>query len=587
MIALAVTAAYFSFIAPLPTLADDAQGRGTFRFSVKNDPGSLDPGTTSAMIDFRLIKCLYQTLMVNTYGGGGLEPGAAVDFPEVSEDGLVYTFVLRDDAKWSDGRPVTAGDFVYGWRRAMLSDTASDYASLFFVIQGGKDFFDFRAGLLDDEMPPEVQAVLKEVYGESDPERISDDRKWEITAEHFQDTVGVKAIGDLTLQVTLAQPTAYFIELCAFPTFSPLPEHVLENFTKIRRGGIVRAEDVYFRNTEHLVTNGPYVLSEWREKVRVVLDQNPHYWDKDRMGNLRIVEETIQDESLQLLRYREGELDWMTDAGKLKQKLVELDYEFAHSQPNAGTYFYQFNCRPELSGGRPNPMADVRVRRALSMCIHREEIVRNVTRMNEPVARSLVPEGQVLGYVSPLDAAPEFDPEAAKALLAEAGYPGGEGVPPIELLINSDGTHTNIALAIKKIWEEQLGLTVNLEAVEFKVFLDRRKQGNFMVSRAGWFGDYVDPTTWLDMYRTDDSNNDGKYSNSAYDALLTQAAAELDPEARFELLRQAEALLLQEAPICPIFTYTTVTVFDPDVIDLRPNAWNNLRLERIPIRRSH
>jgi oligopeptide transport system substrate-binding protein len=585
MIGLAVLTAYFSFIDELPALPEEPENRGTFRFAVVNDPGSLDPGTTSALVDFRLIKCLYQTLMVNQWGGEGLEPGAALDFPDVSEDGLVYTFTLREEAKWSDGTPVTAADFVYGWRRALLPDNASDYAALFFVIEGAQDFFDFRAGLLEDELPAEVLDVLKAEYPNDDPDKLTGERKWEITADRFEQTVGIKALDDLTLQVTLAQPTAYFIELCAFPTFSPLPRHVLEDesLTWVRGGGMMRTRDFYFRNPDKLVTNGPYVLTEWREKVRIVMDQNPHYWAKDQMGNRRIIEETIQDVSLQLLRYQEGELDWIPDAGRIKQKLVELDYEFAHSQPNAGTYYYQFNCRPELPNGAPNPMSDVRVRRAMSMCINRQEIVESVTRMNEPIARSLVPEGQIPGYISPVESSTEYDPEAAKALLAEAGYPGGVGMPPIELLINSDGTHTNIALAIKRVWEEQLGLTVSLVATEFKVYLDRRKQGNFMVSRAGWFGDYIDPTTWLDMYRESDSNNDAKYINPAYDALLEQAARELDPEARFELLNQAEAMLLADAPICPIYYYTTIMVFDPEKVDLRPNAWNNLRLELIPI----
>lgn len=587
MIALAVTTAYFSFIDELPALADEPQNRGTFRFAVNNDPGSLDPGITSAMTDFRLIRCLYQTLLVNQWGGEGLEPGAAADFPEVSEDGLTYTFTLREGAKWSDGTPVTAGDFVYSWRRTLLPDTGGKYTTLFFVVAGAKDFFNFRAGLMEDTPPAGVASILQDEYGITDPTTLTDEQKWELTLRRFEETVGIKALDDLTLQVTLAQPTAFFAELCAFPTFSPLPEHVLsdESLTWMRDGGSMRTRDVYFRDADRLVTNGPYVLTEWREKVRIVLDQNEHYWAKDTMGNLRIIEETIQDVSLQLLRYREGELDWIPDAMGIKQKLVELDYEYAYAQPNAGTYYYEFNCRPELANGEPNPMADARVRRALAMCINREEIVKNVTRMNEPVARSFVPAGQVPGYDAPTDAATNYDPQAAQALLAEAGFPNGEGMPAVELLINSDGTHTNIALAIKKIWEEQLGLTVTLTAIEFKVYLDRRSQGNFMVCRAGWFGDYIDPTTWLDMYRRDDSNNDAKYDNPAYDALLEQAASELDPTARFDLLRQAEAMLLQDAPICPIYNYTTIMVFDPNAIDLRPNAWNNLRLELIPIER--
>ena len=596
IIAVATLALAFTSFDPGPgELPDDREDRGTFTFSITNDPGNLDPGRTSASIDFRIVKCLYEPLLVVKWGGDGLEPGTAESLPEVSEDGLTYTFTIREDAKWSDGHAVDAEDFVYGWRRALLTETGSDYSSLFNVIDGVIEFNHWRQALLDfSTLETAIEddaerAAFLERYPDlqSQSERLTSKKKWELTRKEFDKRVGIQAIGKRKLQVRLSAPTAYFVDLCAFPTFSPLPEHVMDSLEQVDGAGVFLPFDYFGGDNEQpLVTNGAYALSSWKRKVRMVLDQNPHYWNKDAMGNIRIVQETIPDPSLQLIRYERGLIDWIPDAGEIKRKLVEIDYDDAHIVANAGTYFYQFNCRPKLPNGVDNPMADARVRRAMGMCIDRKTIVENVTQMKEPVAKLIVPDADIPGYTGPIASGLSYDREAAKALLAEAGYPGGKGFPPIQILVNHDGAgHASIALAIKKNWEDELGLKVVLEQIEFKVLLERSKKGNFFVRRAGWFGDYIDPTTWLDMFRTTDSNNDGKYANDEYDKLLADAAVELNKEKRFELLAQAEAVLMQEAPIVPIYYYATVMVYDKNKIDLRPNAWNNLRLELIPIKR--
>ena len=589
--------AYSSFDDGLPPLPDDPQGRGTFTFAVPNDPGSLDPGTTSASSDFRVVKLLYEPLLVVKWGGGGLDPGTADTLPEISEDGLTYTFTIREDAKWSDGHAVSANDFVYGWRRAMLPDSASDYASLFFLIDGAEDFFLWRQGLLkidslsdaiqDEEKRDAFLARFPKLAEQSTT--LSPEEKWELTLKQFDSTVGIKALDDRTLQVRLKAPTAYFMDLAAFPTFSPMPEHILEGLAEFTPDGTWRVKDNYFNNenAQPLITNGPYYLRDWEQKVRLIFDQNPHYWNRDAMGNIRIVEETVQDTSLQILQYEDGKLDWIPDVGAISKKLSKAGYEDLVKVPVSGTYYYQFNCRPQLPTGVENPMTDPRVRQAMGMCIDRKQIVEFVTEMNEPTAKLVVPVGSVAGYEGPLDKGLDFDINAAKALLAEAGYPGGKGFPAIKILVNNDGGsgHADIALPIKKNWEDHLGLEVDIEQVEFKVLLDRSNRGNFFVRRAGWFGDYADPTTWLDMFREKDSNNESAYYNPEYDALLEKASLELDREKRFEILAEAEGMLMQDAPIVPLYYYINVMVFDEEKIDLRPNAWNNLRLELIPIKR--
>ncbi|MEM6259944.1 MAG: peptide ABC transporter substrate-binding protein [Planctomycetota bacterium] len=631
LIAVVTLLAAFTSFDPGPSaLPEDADNRGTLRFAIPNDPGNMDPGRTSASTDFRVVKCIYEPLLVIKPGGIEIEPGTAGSMPEVSEDGLTYTFKIREEAKWSDGVPVTAGDFVFGWRRAMLKETAGKYETLFNIIKGVPEFKEWRTGLVEfsgqyaeydpdadepasseeDEYKPNLSEhelfstypQLRAIH-EDDSLRDSErkqaiyDELWQITLDEFDKNVGIKAPDQRTFVVTLKAPTAYFDALCAFPTFSPMPKHHLEPMAKIDEAGWY-IEFNYFGDPDLLVTNGAYVLSEWRHKVRMVFDQNPHYWNKDAMGNIRIVQETIPDTNLQFLRYEEGLLDWIPDAGtELKQKLMEQkrlaekngsdEWDHVHNIPNAGTYYYEFNCRPELPNGIPNPMADPRVRRAMGMCIDREKIVRSVTEMNEPIALLMVPDTQIAGYTGPIEAGLPFNPDAAKKLLAEAGYPDGEGFPPIKFTVNNDSGpgHSNIALPVIKSWEDNLGIKVDLEQIEFKVLLERATNGNYHARRAGWFGDYADPTTWLDMYRTGDSNNDAAYGSLEYDQLLKDAALELDKKKRFEMLAKAEAILLQDAPIVPIFFYTTVTIYDKEKVDIGQNAWNNLRLELVEVKR--
>lgn len=608
MVFLAVATAFVSFQNDLPPLPDDEENRGTFIFSDSTPPQNLDPNRTSSMIDFRLVKCLYSTLLVYEFGGEGLEPGAATNIPEPTNDGKTYTFYLREDAKWSDGEPVTAHDFVYGWRRAMLPDTGSDYHSLFNLVEGGKDFYYFRQGLLNfesltgDDAPlkaEELAAFLErfpelERQGGRDADGnpvLSTEEKWALTERMFDDIVGVKALDDYTLEITLEVPTAFFIELCAFPTFSPVPEHVVEQYTQLEEDQYLRTDADYWTDPDKLVTNGPYTLTDYNTKRQIVLDQNPHYWAKDEMGNLRIIERIISDETLALLQFKDGQLHWVASIGQsdLRAKLRDSGYEHAHTVPSAGVYYYQFNCR-ETYSGQPNPFSDRRVRQAFSMCIPRQLIVDNVSRNKEPVALTFVPENQIPGYRSPVEAGLPYDPERARELLAEAGYPGGEGLPPIALLANSDGTggglNIDIAEVLQKVWVEELGApAVNIQQPTFQIYIEESKKGNFLARRAGWFGDYRDPTTWLDMLRTGDANNDAAYSSAEFDGLLEAAAVETDAQARLDLLTQAEALLLQDAPITPLYYYASMLIYDKDNVDIGANPWNNLRLDLIRVER--
>jgi hypothetical protein len=348
-----------------------------------------------------------------------------------------------------------------------------------------------------------------------------------------------------------------------------------------------------------LVGNGPFTIASWRFKRDMLLERSPHYWDPARIPSRRILVLAVDDAGAQILAFRSGAADWVSDVAApyrsdmLADKLrfydehkaeveslraqglnpIEVDRRLppdprkrVQVYPSMGTYFYDFNCSPKLPDGRDNPFADARVRRAFSMAVDRERIASQVRRLGERPAATLIPPGSLSGYEPP--AGLRYDPAAARTLLAEAGHPGGAGLPTVEILYNTEGGHEFIAQAVKKDWEGNLGVSVSLAQRETKVFRADLKSGNYMVARAGWFGDYDDPTTFLDIHRTGDGNNDRKYASPEFDALMDRAEDEPDPAARLALLQDAERLLVErDLPVLPMFHYVQMYLFDPDRLE--------------------
>ena len=535
---------------------------------------TLDPQGTSWLIDFRIIECLFEPLLKVHPEDMALHPATAASW-ETSDDGLVYTFLLRPDARWSNGDPVRASDFVYAWRRAILPDSAADYSGLFFCIKGAKDFFDFRV----EQLKHYAMIADRGAGGSVEAAQST----WQLAQEEFARGVGIEAVDERTLRVTLAQPTAYFPELCAFATLMPVHEASASEAVSLDpKTGALISESGYFSNPERLVGNGAYVLRQWLFKEKIVLDPNPHYWGRGSVRNGGIVQHVVESETAALLRYEGGDVDWLPDvptASDMAADLVGSGRGDVHAGPAAGTYFYMFNCAPTV-GGRPNPLADARLRRALSMAVDRRMLVERVTRMHQPVARAFVPPGAIPGYEPPVEAGATFDPDAARALLIEAGLADGRDLTGLSILYNTEGAHERAAQAIKRMWEDHLGIVVTLEGVEKSRFRQRRRSGDFTIARGGWFGDYRDPTTFLDMFRVDDGNNDAKYDNAGYDALLGRAAVEVDRAKRLLMLRDAETVILREQPIMPIYQYTNLDLFDPArVSGLVQNEWNIRRFE--------
>ncbi len=568
-VVLAAVAGFESPPPPRKTLNAQDAARATLRYAITADCITLNPQGTSALTDFRVINCIFEGLLSTDARDLSLRPGVAVGLPDISDDGRVYTFTLREDARWSNGDAVTAHDFAFAWRRAITYDFASVYSELFWVVQGAEDLWAWRKQQLDDFKTSGQTAQ----------------QAWDAFLEHAEKTVGIEAVDDHTFRVTLVAPTAYFTELTTFGTL--FPNHrasVKPRISLDKNTGRALFDSAYFTDAEQLVSNGAFALWQWNLRRRMVLDANPHYWNASSVRPGRIVQTVIEDnDELMLTRCLDGDFDWLPDVGKaLAVRLKEAGTPGLRTVPRAGLQYYAFNVRDEVDG-EPNPLADVRVRRALAMSIDKEALVDKVTRLGEPVAHSFVPVGAVRGYAPPVEEDLGYDPAAARALLAEAGYPGGKNFPTLRLLFNTNTSHARVAVRIANQWKQTLGVEVATENYEWRSYLDRRRKGQFHVVRSGWFGDYQDPTTWLNLLAGNNPSNAPGYQSAEYDALLALASAETGLKKRLGILRDAEALMLRGQPIVPLFQAVTVEMLGPGVRGLNNNAWNNLNLELVEI----
>lgn len=580
-------------------LSDRPLPKADFTFINGTGVTTLDPQRASWMPDLRICRTLFEPLVHNDVFSWGYDiiPGAAERW-EVSDDGLTYTFHLRANGKWSNGAPLVAGDFVYAWRRALLPDTASDYSGLFQLIAGSKEFYAWREQALDEYAARPASQRTREAAEDL----------WRETLTRFDEMVALDAPDDHTLVVGLYEPTPYFLDLAAFATFVPVYPALVSQYEHVDAGSGVLKMEPGWTKPPLIVSNGPFVLDRWRFKRDMYLVKNPHYWNRDAIAVDSIVCPEVSDPNAQVLAFETGSADWITDVGvsyradmwAAKQRFYEEhreEYErlkaqgldqfeidrrlppdprkSVHGIPSFATYWYNFNCQPKLPDGRDNPFHDARVRRAFALALDKEAIVRDVKRTGEPIASTVIPPGSIAGYASP--AGLPYDPQRAREELAAAGWSDPSHFPTVELLFNKDSGHDLIAQSIARNWQENLGVRTRLAQKELKVYKDDLKQGNFMTSRAGWYGDYGDPTTFLDVNRTGDGNNDRKYSSSRFDALLAQARSERNPQKRLDILSRAERLLVEEdLPQIPIFHYVTVYLFDADKISgINPHPRTN------------
>ncbi len=485
------------------------------------DPETIDPALITGQPEFRVTQCLFEGLLRGDKAGE-VEAGMA-DMPEISEDGLEWTFRIRPEAVWSNGDPVTAHDFVWSWKRVLNPETQAAYASQLFFIRNAEAYL--RGEITDFSQ------------------------------------VGAEAIDDRTLKVTLKGPTPFFAQLAAFPTLYPVHRETVE----------AHPED--WIKPEYIVTNGAYLLEEWRLYDRIRLRKNPNYWDAENVA-LETVDVLAMEEPTNMINvFHSGQADLSLDKSSIPPNLIEplSKQPYFHSSPFLGNYFVRFNCT------RP-PFNDPRVRRAFSLAIDRERIVRNITKLGEEPAYSFTPPGAG-GYDPPERR--YYDPEKARELMTEAGYPDGRGFPQIKYLYNNKEIDTAVAVELSAMLEKELNVVISLQKQEWKVYLNSMTELEYDLCRSSWVADYDDPNTFLAMFISGDGNNRTGFSNRRYDELIAEANATVDQERRFEIFREAETLLVEEeAVIAPIYYYVGVQLYHADKL----GGIQGNRLDDHPIR---
>lgn len=570
-------------------LSDRPAPRADLVFCNAADVTTLDFARMSWMQDLRVARLLFEGLTRNDVLSRDFRAvPAAADRWEVSPDARTYTFHLRPGLAWSNGEPLGAEDFRFSWRRLMLPDFAADYTGFFMAIEGAPEFFAFRK-----EQLREGGARLR---GTSDPvarARLAA-AMWEDAQLKFDELVGVRVPDERTLVVRLRRPVPYFLDYTSFPIFYPVYPPLVRAHERVDAETGAILIDADWTKPPNLVGNGAFTLRSWKFKREMRFERNDHYWNRSEVRVDTMSIPSIDDPNSQVLAFRTGALDWLSDAtpGYVSEMLAQkrafieehrAEYDrlkaqgwdeaeiarqmpddprnHIHAFPAFGTYFWNFNCSPTLPDGRPNPFADARVRRAFSMAVDKRVLVEQIRRRWEPVARSLVPPGSIPGYDPPEGLG--FDPAAARALLAECGYPGGEGFITVELLFNPDSGHEVIAQFLSRCWQENLGVSCRLVSKELSITREEIKGARYITSRGSWYGDYGDPLTFLDLHKTGDGNNDRRYSNPEFDALLEGAQQTPDRAARLAILRQAEEMIVRrEAPVLPLFHYVNHQLFN-------------------------
>ncbi len=538
---------------------------------------TLDPQRTSMLRDFRIIDVLYDRLTRLSHETGEPVPAMAERW-QISEDGRTYTFHLREDARWSNGDPVRAEEFILGWRRAMMPDFAAYYRTMFDYIEGAEDWFTLRN--------EDLQAYADRPAAQRSEQAAK--QLLETHLEAFEREVGLEAPDDHTLIITLEKPVPYFLDLTAFMTFSPqhAPSMAEAMLDPDEDTGMVRMRGDWLA-PDKLITNGPYFLAEHRPNRHLLLEASEHYYDREAMTSASIGVRILETGPA-LRSYEGGHYDWWPDvptahviAGDLYQQKQDGDRDDVHVFDEAATSYAVFNVQDEYRG-EANPFADRHIRRAFAKAIDVDQIIADIMRKQERKSHSLVPPGMIPGYEPPQDVAPRFAPEAAARMLE--AYDGE--VPSVTILYRTGTGQNAMAERVARQWRDHLEADVTIEGVPHDVFVERLKEGRFMFTFANWFADYRDPTSWLNMYRSGDGNNHAKWANDDYDRILAEAAEITDPERRMSMLEDAERLLLREAPIVPMFIWRSIELYDPQrVRNLDRTPWTWPRLDRVEVTR--
>ena len=471
------------------------------KLNARTEPPSLDPGTATDTTSFEILRVTMEGLVRLDENSEVKQGSGMAESWEVSEDGLVYTFHLKNDVKWSNGDPVTAEDFEYAWKRVLNPDTGADYAYQLYYLKNGAAYN---------------------------------------SGEANADDVGVKALDATTLEVTLEAEAPYFLQLTAFGSLYPVPKKVVE------------ANPDWAADAETHVSNGPFKLTKWAHDEEVVVEKNENYWNQAAIKLDKISWGMVNDDNTAYQLYLNNDFHKIQAPHELTYELLQKGE--AVSTPILGTYMYIFNVEKE-------PFNNKYIRQAFSAAIDRDAIVNFVTKGGQIPAYGFVPFGsspdlgvdfrEANGNMIPTD-----DPKALlEKGMAELNI---TELPEVVLSYNTSEGHKKIAEAVQQMWKENLGVDVKLFNQEWKVFLETLSAGDFQMGRYGWLGDYMDPMTFMDMWVTGGGNNDTNYANPEYDALIEKAKSTGDQQVRLDAMSKAEKMMMDDMVVAPVYFYTSV-----------------------------
>lgn len=523
---------------------------------VGSEPKSIDPAINQSVDGAIYLSHTFEGL-TKTDKNNKTVAGIAKSW-DISDDELTYTFHLRTDAKWSDGKAVTAGDFVYAWQRAVNPSTASAYAYQLYYIKNAEAINSQYVG--SDGKPAKVK-----VGSDGKPVTDADGKYTEDTSGAYVsanadgtaiwlDDLGVKATDDNTLVVTLTAPCAYFLQIAGFATLDPVREDIVE-----------ANPDSWASDPSTYICDGPYIVKSWDHNSKIVMTENPYYYDKDNIVGAELDWMLMDDANSILAAFKNGELDLAQDypTDELTSLIKSGD---AKTYDLLGIYYYAFNDSKE-------PFDNIKVREALTLAIDRDYLVSNISKGGEKVAGSVVPYGifdadgksdyrKTAGELMDVSKdSNEANIAKAKKALTEAGYPDGKGFPTITIKFNTLELHQKVAEYIQSEWKKNLGINVNIANEQWSVFINDRNTGNFDVARDGWNADYADPMTFLDIFTSTSGNNDSKWKNTSFDKLISDAKSTGDQEKRMTDMHSAEKILIDDYACMPIYYYT-----DPDLV---------------------
>lgn len=481
------------------------------------EPQDLDPHTITGIPERNVVATLFEGLTRTDPTTLEPRPGVAERW-EVSPDGLRYTFHLRSDARWSDGTAIDATTFYESFKRHLTPTLASDNADQFYDVVGAEQYH----------------------KGQS--------------TDFSQ--VGFRVVDARTFEIRLKNPAGYLLKTMASRTWFPVPLHAMTPHGDPYRQGS------RWTRPGNLIGNGPFVLTEWEPNRHIEVRKSPTYWNRAavKLEGVRFI--PIESLASEEAAFRAGQLHKTEQVPLNKIAVYQAEEpDKIRIHPYSGVYYFNFNVKRA-------PFTDKRVRQALALAVDRESLIRNITKGGELPAYHFTPEG-IDGYVS--RARTKLDYDEARRLLAEAGYPGGQGLPPITLLYNTAENHRVIAEALQQTWKRELGVDLRLENQEWKVYLDTVDNGDYVMSRQGLIMEPYDPAQFLKVFTSDSGFNRTGWTNAEYDRLFQQAIATVDQTERLEILQKMEAILTDEMPILPVYYYTSKFLIDPSVQDWEMN----------------